>query len=105
MNGEWGRASDPASVVPGMAEAVGRRFPGTKKFPCSRIALSAARMKVDLPTLADPRTYTSRPLRWLNMAPTAYVPGPWSIHTHTHTFLAAQLKDLTRGKHVLFIGG
>ena len=43
-------------VVPGIADAVGRRFAGTPKFPSSRIALSAARMNVLLPTFAAPST-------------------------------------------------
>ena len=44
------------SVVPGIALAVGSLFPGTPKFPPSRIALSAARMNVDFPTFAEPNT-------------------------------------------------
>ena len=72
------------SVVPGIADAVGSLFPGTPKLPCSRMALSAARMKVDFPTLALPSTYTSRPRRSANIAPTASrIPVPRRDDTHT----------------------
>mmetsp|Transcript_2892 Transcript_2892/g.11931 ORF Transcript_2892/g.11931 Transcript_2892/m.11931 type:complete len:389 (+) Transcript_2892:260-1426(+) len=71
------------SVVPGIADAVGRRFAGTPKFPSSRIALSAARMNVLLPTFAAPSTYTSRPLRSANIAPTAFL-TPTFLRDDTH---------------------
>mmetsp|Transcript_6257 Transcript_6257/g.16326 ORF Transcript_6257/g.16326 Transcript_6257/m.16326 type:complete len:269 (+) Transcript_6257:485-1291(+) len=71
------------SVVPGVADAIGwyLSFPNAKGSRAAS-ALRKARMKSDLPTLAAPSTYTSRPLRVPRIARTApSTPRPVRLET------------------------